>query len=121
MWAYRQRCQRARQCTYNQAPLEIFPLSFLSQVISLVVRSNFCAARPSDETGVAPNLDEIIYRDTPIRPLKSDKEVEYVKTINRMLPPDIRVLAWAPVSKDFNARYAAQQLNVSFPYPASLS
>lgn len=32
-------------------------------------------------------------------------EIPYLETINRLLPEDIRVLAWAPVSPDFNARF----------------
>lgn len=49
--------------------------------------------------------DPIIYRDTPVRPLKpNSKEISYVNTINLVLPPEIRVLAWASLPKDFNAR-----------------
>lgn len=33
------------------------------------------------------------------------EEINYVSKINSALPQDIRVLAWAPVSLDFNARY----------------
>ena len=31
-------------------------------------------------------------------------EVDYVGTINRALPDDIRVVAWAPVAPQFDAR-----------------
>ena len=31
-------------------------------------------------------------------------ETAYVKMLNAVLPEDIRVLAWAPVSHDFSAR-----------------
>jgi len=34
-----------------------------------------------------------------------DKEIDYVHILNHTLPPDIRVLGWAPVPPDFNARY----------------
>ena len=33
------------------------------------------------------------------------EEINYVHTLNRLLPDDIRALAWAPVPSDFNARY----------------
>ena len=32
------------------------------------------------------------------------KEVDYVRLLNKMLPPDIRVLAWVPIDHDFDAR-----------------
>lgn len=32
-------------------------------------------------------------------------ELKYVSTLNNILPPTIRVLAWSPVSEDFSARY----------------
>jgi tRNA pseudouridine38/39 synthase len=36
----------------------------------------------------------------------SDKtEMDYVKTLNNVLPDDIRALSWAPVSSEFDARF----------------
>ena len=34
-------------------------------------------------------------------------ELAYDKMLNNVLPPDIRVLGWAPVSNDFSARFSA--------------
>jgi len=36
---------------------------------------------------------------------KAKNEMDYVNMINRMLPVDIRVLAWSPIKSSFNARY----------------
>jgi tRNA pseudouridine38/39 synthase len=36
---------------------------------------------------------------------ESSKEIEYVSVLNRVLPSDIRILGWAPVTGDFNARH----------------
>lgn len=33
-------------------------------------------------------------------------EINYCEMLNRVLPPDIRALAWAPVSEDFSARFS---------------
>ena len=33
-----------------------------------------------------------------------DQELTYVRSLNSSLPPDIRVLAWAPVPRHFDAR-----------------
>jgi len=34
-----------------------------------------------------------------------EDELDYVGTLNRSLPEDIRVLGWCPVPPGFNARY----------------
>jgi tRNA pseudouridine38/39 synthase len=31
-------------------------------------------------------------------------EIKYVNILNKVLPQEIKVLAWTPVSKDFSAR-----------------
>lgn len=36
---------------------------------------------------------------------RTPPSLDIAHTLNRLLPPDIRVLAWAPVPKHFNARY----------------
>ena len=33
-------------------------------------------------------------------------EIDYCGVLNRVLPPDIRALAWAPVTEDFSARFS---------------
>ncbi|CAO3682116.1 unnamed protein product [Rhizopus stolonifer] len=62
-------------------------VSGLGQVISLWVRSKKLTSDSSPEL------------------LPVEQEFPYVDTLNRMLPSDIRVLAWAPVSDDFSARF----------------
>ena len=32
------------------------------------------------------------------------QELEYMSILNRVLPPDIKVLGWRPVSSNFSAR-----------------
>ncbi|KAI7904046.1 pseudouridine synthase [Cokeromyces recurvatus] len=63
-------------------------VSGLGQVIALKVRSK-----------------KLQQSDNPEEPLTPDQELPYIDTLNRMLPSDIRVLAWAPVKDDFNARF----------------
>ncbi|KAI9472172.1 MAG: pseudouridine synthase [Benjaminiella poitrasii] len=62
-------------------------VSGLGQVIALNVRSK--KLRSDESPGLLP----------------PDEELAYIDTLNRMLPPDIRVLAWAPVDDEFNARF----------------
>jgi hypothetical protein len=42
----------------------------------------------------------------PIAKHITSPEIDYVKVLNRILPRDIRVLGWCPVSADFHARLA---------------
>jgi len=35
----------------------------------------------------------------------TEQEMDYVNILNRILPPDIRILAWSPIKPSFNARY----------------
>lgn len=41
----------------------------------------------------------------PTKP-KAEEFNDYCKTINHLLPLDIRVLAWSPVTYSFSARYS---------------
>ncbi|KAL6071813.1 tRNA pseudouridine synthase 3, variant 3 [Balamuthia mandrillaris] len=54
--------------------------------------------------------DGIIYKDTPLMLSggKKDEELNYTRTLNNLLPPDIRVLGWAPVHKDFSSRFSTR-------------
>jgi len=36
---------------------------------------------------------------------ETENEMDYVNMLNRILPNDIRVLAWSPIKSSFNARY----------------
>ncbi|CAD7698463.1 unnamed protein product [Ostreobium quekettii] len=62
-------------------------VSALCQVVSLCVRSKGDAEGP--EVDVTDELD-------------------YPAVLNSCLPPDIRVVGWTPVDKDFNARFDAK-------------
>ncbi len=36
-----------------------------------------------------------------------DEEIDYVRSLNKVLPEDIRIVAWSPVAADFDARFNA--------------
>lgn len=45
---------------------------------------------------------------TPASRVERDlSEYPYAKILNNLLPPEIRILGWAPVSKEFSARFSA--------------
>lgn len=74
-------------CDYTRCGRTDKGVSGLGQVIGLEVRSK---KLQSDTT---PGL------------LPPEQELPYIDTLNRLLPSDIRVLAWAPAPEDFSARF----------------
>ncbi|ESO91369.1 hypothetical protein LOTGIDRAFT_105384 [Lottia gigantea] len=44
-------------------------------------------------------------------------EIDYVKIINKLLPKEIRVLAWAPVPEDFSARFSCIRRTYKYYFP----
>lgn len=44
-------------------------------------------------------------------------ELPYMVMLNRNLPDDIRVLAWAPVGPDFSARFSCMQRTYKYFFP----
>ncbi|KAJ3089517.1 tRNA pseudouridine synthase 3 [Quaeritorhiza haematococci] len=46
------------------------------------------------------------------------KELPYLTILNRLLPPDIRVLAWSPVPTNFNARFDCRYRQYKYFFPA---
>ncbi|KAK1832644.1 pseudouridine synthase [Podospora conica] len=78
-------------------------VSAFGQVIAIRLRSN--APSAGQEAGAwDPRRDEI----------------EYCRALNRMLPADIRILAWAPAEDGFSARFSCRerQYRYFFTQPA---
>ena len=49
-------------------------------------------------------------------------EIAYVGILNKVLPPEIRVIAWAPVKESFSARFDCKQRTYHYYFPkASLN
>ncbi|KAK6228758.1 hypothetical protein SCA6_001098 [Theobroma cacao] len=69
-------------------------VSAVGQVIALYLRSNLKEADANDQTS-----GELISGT------RTEGEIDYVRVLNRVLPNDIRILGWSPVSIDFNARF----------------
>ena len=70
-------------------------VSAAGQVVALWVRS-----RRVDERPLRNNEEP----HTAL-PVAEGEELPYVATLNRLLPPTIRVQAWSPVRADFSARF----------------
>ncbi|KPP56802.1 tRNA pseudouridine(38/39) synthase-like [Scleropages formosus] len=82
-------------------------VSAFSQVITIDLRSTqFCGG-----LGVIlpPNIDD---KQKP-----NTAELPYTKILNRVLPPDIRVLDWAAVETGFSARFDCQSRTYRYYFP----
>lgn len=57
-------------------------------------------------TGEAPSSDNTANQPPPPWIQKDLSEYAYDKILNNLLPPDVRVLGWTPVTDDFSARFS---------------
>ncbi|XP_005378538.1 PREDICTED: tRNA pseudouridine(38/39) synthase [Chinchilla lanigera] len=80
-------------------------VSAFGQVISLDLRSQFPRNKDSEDL----NLKDGVNDDA--------KEIRYTHILNRVLPPDIRVLAWAPAEPSFSARFNCLERTYRYFFP----
>ncbi|KAI9225316.1 MAG: pseudouridine synthase [Piptocephalis tieghemiana] len=73
-------------------------VSALSQVVALHIRSNQDHRSPLVLRSDAYPEEDPDVKEVP--------ELPYLDLLNKLLPSDIRVLAWSPVSPDFHARFS---------------
>ncbi|KAK3704879.1 pseudouridine synthase deg1 [Vermiconidia calcicola] len=80
-----------------------------NEVIALRVRSS----RPKDDVAAvgADEDNSLLVRDEPAVAWDSvENELPYIQLLNRVLPPDIRMLAWCPrPPPDFSARFNCKE------------
>ncbi|KAM5245721.1 tRNA pseudouridine(38/39) synthase [Ctenodactylus gundi] len=82
-------------------------VSAFGQVISLDLRSQFPRVKDSEDTDVKDEAND------------AAKEIRYTHILNRVLPPDIRVLAWAPVEPSFSARFSCLERTYRYFFPCA--
>ena len=80
-------------------------LSLIPQVISLDLRSYFPKDKDSEDLNIKDGVDD------------AAKEIRYTHILNRVLPADIRVLAWAPVEPSFSARFSCLERTYRYFFP----
>ncbi|XP_009467878.1 PREDICTED: tRNA pseudouridine(38/39) synthase [Nipponia nippon] len=83
-------------------------VSAFGQVISLDLRSSLSEGKKLNghEGGSEGRSD-------------GEEELRYTHILNRVLPPDIRVLAWAPVEPDFSARFSCLKRTYRYFFPCA--
>ncbi|XP_055924234.1 tRNA pseudouridine(38/39) synthase-like isoform X2 [Argiope bruennichi] len=82
-------------------------VSAFSQVISLDLRSNLLHGK-----GIITSDD---FKEE--RHKVSDKEIDYPSILNRVLPDDIKIIAWAPVETSFSARFDCKRRTYKYWFP----
>lgn len=80
-------------------------VSAFGQVISLDLRSQLPRSRESEDSNLKHEADDVA------------KEIRYTHILNRVLPADIRVLAWAPVEPSFSARFSCLERTYRYFFP----
>nr|CAG4649432.1 EOG090X083V [Scapholeberis mucronata]SVE93687.1 EOG090X083V [Scapholeberis mucronata] len=48
---------------------------------------------------------------------KEENEIAYVSILNRVLPPEIKIIGWSPVSTTFSARFDCKQRTYHYYFP----
>ncbi|KAJ2793053.1 pseudouridine synthase deg1, partial [Coemansia guatemalensis] len=98
-------------CGYSRCGRTDRGVSSFGQVISLYVRSSGKFITEEEVEAIAKEGGEKskmvtrdIYNDgKPVLLPPVESELPYASMLNKHLPPEIRILAWSPVSIDFNA------------------
>ncbi|KAG0368610.1 pseudouridine synthase [Gamsiella multidivaricata] len=125
-------------CNYSRCGRTDRGVSGLGQVVAMTVRSALPKNSPhvirSEGDGFDPeaqNQDvgltveereakDGVYWKNGIKRNKDGSvfgELAYLNIINRLLPPDIRIIAWAPVPEDFNARFNCAWREYKYFFP----
>ncbi|KAI1318829.1 tRNA pseudouridine synthase 3 [Mortierella claussenii] len=128
-------------CNYSRCGRTDRGVSGLGQVIALTVRSALPKSSPhvirSEGDGFDLKAEEglasLTHEEQEVRAgvywkkgIKRNKdgsvfgELAYLNIINRLLPPDIRIVAWAPVSEDFNARFHCSWREYKYFFPKGI-
>ena len=96
------------ECNWNRCGRTDKGVSAYGNVVSLYVRSNLSKSQLEKEKGdfIPPKLES--EQQIEEKQSKIVEEVNYIKVLNRALPDYIRVVSWAPVDKDFNARFSCK-------------
>ncbi|KAJ1543676.1 tRNA pseudouridine synthase 3 [Nowakowskiella sp. JEL0078] len=96
-------------------------VSAFKQVVSLFVRSKAPLDTPGTVTWDAVgDVGSRRRADTVVdaAEIKGD-EIQYLSVLNRVLPPDVRVIAWSPVGVNFDARFDCVFRLYKYVFPAS--
>ncbi|KAJ1892309.1 pseudouridine synthase deg1 [Kickxella alabastrina] len=93
------------QCGYSRCGRTDRGVSGFGQVVAMYVRSN---GRFLADGEMAEGAMEDEHNGRRYVVPENERELPYVSMLNKSLPQEIRVLAWAPVAEDFDARFSCR-------------
>ncbi|KAI9433039.1 pseudouridine synthase [Lactarius indigo] len=97
-------------------------VSAAGQVVSLYVRSSnrrsTAPPKASGSSGDAPAATLNDDEDAHTPPTVQERDIRYLHTLNAILPPSIRVYAWAPVASSFSARFSCRTRHYKYFFSA---
>lgn len=103
------------KCNYNRCGRTDKGVSSFGQVVDLDVRSNlFDELDPRNIGLFTPEPFSSASNDAAAKPTI---ELDYVGILNRVLPDHIKVIAWAPVRRDFSSRFSCSSRSYSYIFP----
>jgi tRNA pseudouridine38/39 synthase len=78
------------------------------------------AARKEEEVEKSTEVEETddpkAVKKMPKPKKEAEIEFSYPRLLNGVLPPSIRVIAWAPVDEDFNSRFSCTYRHYKYPF-----
>lgn len=83
-------------------------VSAFGQVISIDLRTNLLKG---------PGVKVREGGTAHLRQGETTTEIRYVHILNKVLPPEIRILAWAPVEESFSARFSCKKRTYKYCFP----
>lgn len=103
------------QCDYNRCGRTDKGVSSYGQVVNLTVRSN-----QTDETlpqNIGLFTPDAYTGQTTGSSSDVSQELDYVAILNRVLPEHVKIIAWAPVRKEFSSRFSCRSRSYSYIFP----
>ena len=95
-------------------------VSAAGQVVSLYVRSsNRRSSAPAKASDTNEDAPKVALDGEDASALRvPEKDIRYLHTLNAILPPSIRVYAWAPVASTFSARFSCRTRHYKYFFSA---
>lgn len=103
-------------CKYNRCGRTDKGVSSYGQVVNLIVRSNLIDESDTNNVGLFTPHNYSQTSDEGER-AHSLVELNYVDMLNRVLPEEVKVIAWAPVDKEFSSRFNCKSRSYSYIFP----
>lgn len=103
------------QCNYNRCGRTDKGVSSYGQVVNLTIRSNQIDEDAPQNIGLF--TPDNYTGQTTSGPNEKAQELDYVSILNRVLPEHIRIIAWAPVRKEFSSRFSCRSRSYSYIFP----